>query len=105
MSDNLTKKKLRRDKEIQALLKGNFELTSAEYLSLLKLAQKNYAAKLNLLAYEDDTELGGFAREYSFVLDKLHWLIENVEKSQPKSASDVGIDFQLPEYDDAARLN
>jgi len=94
--------KKKKIEEIAELEKRQRQLTSTEYLNLLKDVRDSWA--LTML----DHSLHGKAKQAHTalsILDKIHWLIESAEKGANDVGALEGIGFDLPEYDETLRDN
>lgn len=78
-------KRRARLKELEDIVANRSRLTDEEYLDLLHEIRKNYTVKLAMLSVRlDNRETGGTVN----VIDKVHWLIDNMESKHIERAGD-----------------
>lgn len=94
----------KRFQELEALIERQEQLTDDEYLALLHECRKNYTSTLVQLSLTSTRSGTGAALN---VIDKVHWLIDNMEtKTIERPVGDdinVRVFFQPAEDDEAER--
>ena len=89
-----------RMQELEQIIESRDELTTEQYLALLKEIRKNTTAKLTMMTYGSSTSGSGALLN---IIDKTHWLIDNVElKDVDRSEGDeftVNVHFMRSEDD------
>ncbi len=87
-----------RMKDVLARLDDTSEMSATEYIAMLKGIRKNCVCQMWMKSYHG-TDDG--LQVYANSLDKVHWLIDSVEKHTPVSDG-VSIDFELPPVEASA---